>query len=130
LKQQNKQANLILHNYYFIKERSDKYESTESENDDIEEIQENDELYQSTFGCTPDEIHKLNISQILNRDSIKPRFPLTQGCSIVRRGVNIRFNESLQTGEDPYFCREVLYTIGGVYCLKNKLMIYNFPRVF
>jgi glycosyltransferase involved in cell wall biosynthesis len=133
LKEQNKQANLILHNYYFIKERSDKYEIdslVNSENEDIEEIQENDELYKSTFGCTPEEIHSLNISQILNRDSIKPRFPLTQGCSAVRKDINIRFNENLQTGEDPYFCREVLYKLGGVYSLKNKLMIYNFPRIF
>jgi glycosyltransferase involved in cell wall biosynthesis len=133
LKKFNQECNLILHNYYFIRERSDMYTSEDlvnSENNEIEEIQLNDELYESTFGCSKEEIHTKNLSEILNRDSIKPRFPLTQGCSAVRKDIDIRFNESLQTGEDPYFCREVLYKIGGVYCLKNKLMIYNFPRIF
>jgi len=84
--------------------------------------------------------NKINDFILINNEVILAKTPTTgttnlsagdnyhihHGHSTVRKHVldKISFNENMGYGEDGDFCRRILYNIGGVYYIAEKLMIY------
>lgn len=124
-------ANLVCHDYWT--EADVKSELPLGEDLERRSIISSEEIYAQTF---PGGVRMRNLegSSLGDTNLVVPRspvgfWPVTHGHLLVRTSVRstLQFSQ-LERGQDGQFCRDVLWDLGGVVYVPQKLSTYNISR--